>query len=133
MTKQITPEEDRKQVREQEFQALKTEISKINGYRITPRIDIELIRREQAKGRKYLDSIFGTIEMESDGTPILPRDTLIYGRLFNALREGLELLRADGQSPNAFSLDILNTYSWSNCRKNYTYFAIFYGEGQNGK
>jgi len=127
MTEQITPEEDERQEEEQLFQTIKEEIVKINGYQSKPRIDIELITREQARGRKYLDSMFDTIHMISEGTTILPQYTLIGGRLFEKLQDRLDEIRAREQKPEAFSLDFLNIYSWSNCREDYTYLAIFYG------
>jgi hypothetical protein len=71
--------------------------------------------------------MFDTIRMNSDGSAILPEDTLLHGRLFYKLQEKLHKIRASGQRPEVFSLDFLNTYTWSNCTEDYTYLAIFYG------
>lgn len=128
---QETDEEYRRKVEESKHRMIKEEIAKINDWHrkyAKPTIDVDLIRREEAKGRQYLDSMFNTIYMRSEGTPILPRHTLIYGRLFDKIADKLKEIRAREQTPRAMSLDFLNTYSFSNCEEHYTYMAIFYGE-----
>ena len=116
----------------EQLEGIKEEIKSINGYKKSgeKKVDLELITTEEARGLVFLGTLFETIKMVSDGTSIGFVDTLVYGKLYEKLADKIAELKAEGKTPNAFSLDYLNTYSYSNCIEHYTYVANFYGESK---
>jgi len=125
MTKTITPEEDRREVKERQFQSLQRKIAQLNSYQSTSRIDLSLITTKHATGREYCGSMLDRVEQNNMYGDF--EDVLLENRLFYKIVDEIARLRQLGMKPEALSIDSIFIGERTNSRREYAYMINFYG------